>query len=191
VSIPARLNGRRDKEDFMRKRSMWIGVVAVVGTMAFGAVGVAQDRKPVSPDDYIQILQLYARYSHAIDLEWDDGTAYSSNFAEDGILKFADNEIKGRKAIKAWADKGDSPRPVRGKGWRAGHTMSNFQAIEIAPGVANVVAYFHEGERVADDIVVKTPQGWLFRRRSPQCGNDAERAADPQRPPCDSDTSSR
>ena len=98
----------------MRKRSMWIGVVAVVGTMAFGAVGVAQDRKPVSPDDYIQILQLYARYSHAIDLEWDDGTAYSSNFAEDGILKFADNEIKGRKAIKAWADKGDRPRPVRG-----------------------------------------------------------------------------
>ena len=169
----------------MRNYVRSVGSV-VVGLLLVSGVGFAQGSgKDVSPDDYVQILQLYARYSHAVDLVWDDGTAYSSNFAEDGVLKFADNEIKGRAAIKAWADKGDTPKPIRGKGWRAGHTMTNFRAVEIEPGVANVVAYFHEGERVADDIVVKTPQGWLFKRRSPQCGNAAEREADPQRPPCD------
>ncbi len=158
--------------------------IAALSTIAHGQEGIA-NQPQVAPMDYIQILQLYARYSHAVDLVWDDGTAYSSNFTEDGVLKFGDNEIKGRAAIKAWARKNDKPKPIRQKGWHAGHTMSNFEAIEISPGVARVIAYFHEGERIADDIVVKTAQGWLIKRRSPACGTPQERAIDPQRPPCD------
>lgn len=164
-------------------------MVALLGTVtALGAQEGIANQKQVSPMDYVQILQLYARYSHAVDLVIDDGSAYAANFTEDGVLRFADNEIKGRTAIKAWARKDDKPRPVRGKGWRAGHTMTNFQAIELSPGTARVIAYFHEGERVADDLVVKTPEGWLFKRRSPACGSTQERALDPQRPPCESET---
>ncbi len=163
-------------------------VVLTVATLAFGLVARGQEGytppTPVAPDDYVQILQLYARYSHAVDLVWDDGSAYAANFAEDGMLRFANNEIRGRKAIKEWARKNDRPRPERPKGWRAGHTMSNFEVNLIEPGLANVIAYFHEGERVSDDLVVKTPQGWLIKRRSPACGNEKERAIDPQRPPC-------
>lgn len=179
-------------------RNYQAGILVIAGMLAFGGVQLAQEggavgkanvggiatAKPVSTEDYVQILQLYARYSHAVDLVIDDGTAYSSNFAEDGVLVFGTNEIVGRKAIKAWAKKDDKPRPVRQKGWRAGHTMTNFEINQISPGVANVIAYFHEGERVSDDIVVKTPQGWLLKRRSPGCGNEQERAIDPQRPPC-------
>ena len=169
----------------MRRMYAAVMVAMLAAVAALGAQEGITNQKQVSPMDYVQILQLYARYSHAVDLVIDDGSAYSANFAEDGVLKFANNEIKGRKAIKAWARKDDKPRPVRGKGWRAGHTMTNFEAIELAPGTARVIAYFHEGERVADDIVVKTPEGWLFKRRSPACGNAQERELDPQRPPCE------
>ena len=179
-------------------RNHWMGIGAIAGMVAFGAVGLAQEgsavgkrnvggsptAKPVSVEDYVQILQLYARYSHAVDLVIDDGTAYSENFVEDGVLVFGTNEVVGKKAIKAWAKKDDKPRPVRAKGWHAGHTMTNFEINQVSTGVANVIAYFHEGERVSDDIVVNTPKGWLLKRRSPQCGDEQERAADPQRPPC-------
>ena len=149
-------------------RRMYAAVmVAMLGAVAaLGAQEGIANQKQVSPMDYVQILQLYARYSHAVDLVIDDGSAYAANFAEDGVLKFANNEVKGRKAIKAWARKDDKPRPVRGKGWRAGHTMTNFEAIELAPGTARVIAYFHEGERVAEVEVagvVEFARGSLHR----------------------------
>lgn len=170
----------------MRKHlaGLMVGVVVSGAGIALRAQEGIANQKQVDPLDYAQILQLYARYSHAVDLVYDDGTAYSANFTDDGVLKFANNEIKGRAAIKEWARKDNKPRPVRQKGWRAGHTIGNLEAIELGPGVARVIAYFHEGERVSDDIVVKTPQGWRIKRRSPACGTEAERALDPNRPPC-------
>ncbi len=165
------------------------GILASAAIAGAGLAVQAQEgivnQKQVAPLDYVQILQLYARYSHAVDLVDDDGTAYSSNFTEDGVLKFANNEFKGRAAIKKWADRTGQPKRVRPKGWTAGHPMSNFEAIELSPGVARVIFYQREGSSIADDIVVKTPQGWLIKRRSPACGTEEERKNDPQRPPCD------
>lgn len=169
----------------MRRSLTALFVVMLLAPVVPSAQEGIANQKQVSPMDYVQILQLYARYSHAVDLVVDDGSAYAANFAEDGVLRFATNEIKGRAAIKEWARKDNKPKPVRGKGWRAGHTIGNIEAIEIAPGQARVIAYFHEGERIADDLVVKTPQGWLIKRRSPACGTAEERAVDPQRPPCE------
>ncbi|MBM3779105.1 MAG: nuclear transport factor 2 family protein [Acidimicrobiia bacterium] len=162
------------------------GTIVIVALA--GAVNAQQgivNQKQVSPLDYVQILQLYARYSHAVDLVVDDGTAYSSNFTEDGVLKFGNSEVRGRAAIKAWADKTGQPKRIREKGWHAGHPMSNFQAIQITPDLARVIFYQREGASIADDIVVRTPQGWLIKRRSPTCGTEEERKNDPNRPPCD------
>jgi hypothetical protein len=169
----------------MRKLVAGTIVAAALASAGVQAQQGIANQKQVSPMDYVQILQLYARYSHAVDLVDDDGTAYSSNFTEDGVLKFGANEFRGRAAIKKWADKTGQPKRVRGKGWHAGHPMSNFEAIELSPGVARVIFYQREGESVADDIVVKTPRGWLIKRRSPACGTDEERKNDPNRPPCD------
>ena len=121
-------------------------IVALLAMLGVGHVAQAQQGgslpKQVSTDDYVQILQLYARYSQAVDLIRDDGTAYSSNFTEDGVLKFGTTEIKGRAAIKAWAKKDHLPEPkVSGLVWSLGrHVITNIQVIPIGPTTARVIA---------------------------------------------------
>ena len=141
----------------------------------------------ITNDDYVEILQLYARYSQAVDLIRDDGSAYSSNFTEDGVLKFGTTEIKGRAAIKEWANSKNKSSSDNGQTfglvWSLGrHVITNVRVIPIGPTTAQVIAYFTR--RVADDVVEKTPEGWLLKKRGPRCGTEADHAADPNIPVC-------
>ena len=141
----------------------------------------------ITNDDYVEILQLYARYSQAVDLIRDDGSAYSANYTEDGVLKFGTTEIKGRAAIKEWANSKNKSSPDNGQTpglvWSLGrHIITNVQVIPIGPATAQVIAYFTR--RVADDVVEKTPEGWLLKKRGPRCGTEADHTADPNIPMC-------
>ena len=126
----------------------------------------------LTPLDYIEIKQLASRYAYAVDTGADNGNVYASLFAPDGV--FADRmgrETKGQEALAALAR-----RNTRGP-QSAFHFIVN-HVIEPSSGGAVGKEYLvqlriGEGERPNDifggghyeDVYVKTPDGWRFKRR--------------------------
>ena len=126
----------------------------------------------LTPLDYVEIRQLVARYAYAVDTGADNGNVYASLFAPDGA--FADRtgrETTGPEALAALAR-----RNTRGP-QSAFHFIVN-HVIEPARDGAVGKEYLlqlriGDGERPNgvfggghyDDIYVKTPEGWRFKRR--------------------------
>jgi hypothetical protein len=122
--------------------------------------------------DFLEIRQLVARYAYAVDTGADNGNVYAGLFAPDGA--FADRtgrETTGREALAALAR-----RNTRGA-QSAFHFIMN-HVIEPSPEGAVGKQYLlqlriGDGERPNDifgggrydDIYVKTPDGWRFKRR--------------------------
>ena len=122
--------------------------------------------------DYIEIKQLVSRYAYAVDTGADNGNVYASLFAPDGA--FADRmgrETKGREALAALAR-----RNTRGP-QSAFHFIVNHVIEPTSEGAVGkeylVQLRIGEGERPNDifggghyeDVYVKTPDGWRFKRR--------------------------
>lgn len=137
--------------------------------------------------DYLEIKQLVARYAYAVDSGAEGGAVYAGLFAPDGA--FADRmgrETRGKEALMALAK-----RNTRGP-QSAFHFIVN-HVIEPSPEGAVGKEYLvqmriGDGERPNDifggghydDIYVKTPDGWRFKRRQfiPSEGGPAPRPAD-------------
>jgi hypothetical protein len=126
----------------------------------------------LTPLDFIEIRQLVARYAYAVDTGADNGNVYASLFAPDGA--FADRmgrETKGRDALAALAR-----RNTRGP-QSAFHFIVNHVIEPTAEGAVGkeylLQLRMGDGERPNDvfggghydDIYVKTPEGWRFKRR--------------------------
>ena len=170
-------------------------VVSIVGVgilvMAWGARAVSGQADPsaprpltsvtgkpaasfagLTPLDYVEIKQLVSRYAYAVDTGADNGNVYASLFAPDGA--FADRmgrETKGREALAALAR-----RNTRGP-QSAFHFIVNHVIEPTSEGAVGkeylVQLRIGEGERPNDifggghyeDVYVKTPDGWRFKRR--------------------------
>jgi hypothetical protein len=126
----------------------------------------------LTPSDYIEIRQLVARYAYAVDTGADNGNVYASLFAPDGA--FADRtgrETKGKEALAALAR-----RNTRGP-QSAFHFIVNHVIEPSSEGAVGkeylLQLRIGEGERPNDifggghyeDIYVRTPDGWRFKRR--------------------------
>jgi hypothetical protein len=153
--------------------------VALTGKPAASFAGL-------TPLDYVEIRQLVARYAYAVDTGAENGDVYASLFSSDGA--FADRmgrETKGREALAALAR-----RNTRGQ-QSAFHFIVN-HVIEPSPEGAVGKEYLlqlriGDGERPNDvfggghydDIYVKTPDGWRFKRRQfiPSEGGPSPRRA--------------
>jgi len=122
--------------------------------------------------DYIEIKQLVSRYAYAVDTGADNGNVYAALFAPDGA--FADRmgrETKGREALAALAR-----RNTRGP-QSAFHFIVNHVIEPTSEGAVGkeylVQLRIGEGEQPNDifggghyeDVYVKTPDGWRFKRR--------------------------
>ncbi|HVQ16757.1 MAG TPA: nuclear transport factor 2 family protein [Vicinamibacterales bacterium] len=122
--------------------------------------------------DYIEIKQLASRYAYAVDSGADNGNVYASLFASDGA--FADRmgrETKGREALAALAR-----RNTRGP-QSAFHFIVNHVIEPTSDGAVGkeylVQLRMGEAEKPNDifggghyeDVYVKTPDGWRFKRR--------------------------
>lgn len=138
----------------------------------------------LTPSDYIEIRQLVARYAYAVDTGADNGNVYASLFAPDGA--FADRmgrETKGKEALAALAR-----RNTRGP-QSAFHFIVNHVIEPTSEGAVGkeylLQLRIGEGERPNDifggghyeDIYVRTPDGWRFKRRQfiPSEGGPAPR----------------
>lgn len=157
---------------------------AIYGAIALAVAAVtlsnAQPRKgSLTADDYIEIQQLYAQYNMAIDSG--DAEGYAATFVPDGVF----NTFNGHDAlvgfIHRWRD--------NMKGANIRHWNTNL-AITGTPEGANGAVYLllvdvsvrppviTTAARYEDQLV-KTPQGWRFKKRVTK-GEGAPAAAAPK-----------
>ena len=172
-----------------RPLTIW---TAMAAAMALGvgvtlAVGQAQQRtSALTPQDYIDIQQLLARYSDALDTCSNDGYDYADLYTIDGTyIDRWSNAGVGEGGIR-WTGRdklaeaaGGGPLDCRKTGV-ANHFLVN-HIITPAPEGARGKAYLLWGrgptrpEVIEDviyrgdwyeDIYVKTPRGWRFKQRA-------------------------
>jgi hypothetical protein len=154
----------------------WILGVTVGIAAAAAAVGAyAQQQragKPLTPQDYIEIQQLYMRYTWAIDSHAEDGMAYARTFTPDGEFLIRGVRNVGYAALAEIAKakpNGAKPAP---------HHYTTNLLIEPSPEGARGQAYYmsvptpEPGKPVSiittgtyRDVLVRTPDGWRFKSR--------------------------
>jgi len=151
-----------------------LGVGVVLSTSLLRSVSTAAASKPtLTVQDYIDIYNLYGIYTRYFDMGADDGTRYASTFTTDG--EFGQNGTRvGREAQKAAFMSSDNMLKRDGRSRR--HTTTNIVVLpspEGARGSAYLLIYnitavppFVEGGGLYDDWLVKTSDGWKFKKRA-------------------------
>lgn len=154
----------------------WKAVVVIAflaGSVGVGAQGPQKraggTRRPtLTAMDYIEIQQLLARYSFALDTGADNGYMYADLYLPDGVF----NKSKGREELAALARGGRrGPTNVR--------NLSSFPIIKPSPEGATGIQYaqainFGENRQPTEldhfghyeDVYVKTADGWRFKSRT-------------------------
>ena len=132
----------------------------------------------LTSDDLIEIQQLYARYNWALDSG--DSEGYASTFTPDGVF----NNNAGHDAIVKFADGFHS-----GVGAHLRHWNTNLMILPSAEGATGQVylvlvdfatkpASIFTSASYSDQLV-KTPQGWRFKKRATK-GDAAPAPAPPK-----------
>lgn len=122
-------------------------------------------------EDYIEIQQLYANYAHTLDLA--KGELFAKNFVDDGEFtggrapghaQDVRTSLKGKEALTAMGNRGGyrhftanlviTPSPEGAKG----------SCYLLMYNARNIPATFVE-TAIYDDTLVKTPEGWKFKKR--------------------------
>ena len=159
----------------LKANSALIAVTTVLMTAIVGAslTRAAQQKVTggtLTAADYIEIQQLVARYSYAVDTHADNGYAYADLFAPDGAF----GNTKGREAL---AELARTTQKERGGPAFTRHYLTNviiYPAPDGARGSQYLMALdVSEGGKPSsivhggryDDVYVKTPAGWRFKSR--------------------------
>ncbi len=164
--------GRLDREIIMRK-AIALCVFTVAVLVAAGTqwkYAQAATVVKLTPEDYMEIYNLYARYVRAADMGGGgDGSDWAALFTPEG--KFG--ELQGPGALKQLIS--GFHKRLREQGWSSRHTYTTIQ-LEPAEGgvkgsvyalIFNVTAKppFVDHSGVYDDFLVRTRDGWRFQRR--------------------------
>lgn len=124
---------------------------------------------PPSAADKIEIMELAARYNHAIDHQ--DAQAWADLFTEDGVFKTGDSiRAQGRAALVAYVEKAKAGG-VRTRHWTTNALIDGdgerarlrlyVAAYNLADG--QLAAPYVMGEY--DDTLVKVNGSWKFKLR--------------------------
>jgi hypothetical protein len=157
----------------MLQRSSFLAGVLLAAVTALRPVAAAETgaAPKLTADDYFEIQQLYANYAQALDRG--EGERFASTFVLDG--EFTGGRGPGRG--------GEVRNPIKGKdallqmGSRGGsrHFNANLVITPTAEGAKGSVYLLLFNARnipativetaIYDDTLVKTPQGWKFKKR--------------------------
>jgi 3-phenylpropionate/cinnamic acid dioxygenase small subunit len=171
-------------EDIMERRDVLTGgavLAALLGATTTANSAVAQtddlaDAKgvwgeKVSTDDYVEILQLYNRYCHALDMG--TGEAFAACFTPDG--EFTGGRGPGKAADDRAPRKGAAALTQMGNTSGTRHFTSNLvitKTPEGAKGSCYLLLYSARTTpdswvevAIYNDWLVKTAQGWKFKKR--------------------------
>jgi hypothetical protein len=141
---------------------------ALVGlALCLGAAGLAAQKAggKLTSDDLVEIQQLYAKYNWSLDSG--DAEAYASTFTPDGVF----NNNVGHDAIVKFANTFHA-----GVGSHLKHWNTNLMILPTAEGASGQVylvlvdfgtkpASIFTSAAYADELV-KTAQGWRFKKRA-------------------------
>ena len=154
----------------MLRRSFLRAGVLLTAVAALRPAAAAEAVK-LTADDYIEIQQLYANYAQALDRG--EGERFAATFVLDGEFTGGRgpgrageerNPLKGKDALLQMGSRGGSrhfnanlvitPTPEGAKG---SVYLLLFNARNIPATIVETAIY--------DDTLVKTPQGWRFKKR--------------------------
>ena len=148
------------------------GIVLVVPAQAQKDGKAPAKRTMLTPQDYLEIRQLVARYAYAVDTGADNGNVYASLFDPDGaFLDRTGRATTGFDNLAALARQNTRRRQS------AFHFIMNHVIEPSAEGATGkeylVQLRMGEGDRPNDifggghyeDVYVKTPEGWRFKQR--------------------------
>jgi hypothetical protein len=144
-----------------------LGIVVfsiVIGAFTLAAAQQNKSAGSLTTQDYIDIAQLYARYNDSID--YGKAEAWAATFTPDGVFANANGHDALVKFAQQFYEKNGGLRR---------HWNTNLQ-ITPAPEGASGSAYLMlldvstRPSTVAttgkyEDTLVKTPQGWRFKKR--------------------------
>jgi hypothetical protein len=151
----------------------YVIVAALVAVPAALALrGQTSKTASLTAADYLEIQQLVARYSYAVDMHGGDGSAYAALFTPDATFG---TQAKGTAQLAELAAKTNKDRS--GPAYTR-HFVTNVvikPSAEGATGRSYLVAIdisengkpttmLHGGHY--DDVYVKTPQGWRVKSRT-------------------------
>src|SRR5215470_2237444 len=156
----------------MLQRSFFLAAVLLVAVTLRPVAAAETGTAPkLTADDYIEIQQLYAAYAHALDKG--EGERFASTFVLDGEFTGGRgpgrggevrNPTKGKDALLAMGSRGGlrhfnanlviTPTPEGAKG---SVYLLLFNARNIPATIVETAIY--------EDMLVKTPQGWRFKKR--------------------------
>lgn len=152
----------------------WTLIAGLVTGMALSTAAYAQEKggTKLTPQDYAEIQQLYARYAQAIDTHAENGMAYARTFTPDGEFFVGDTKVAGREKLAAYnltmgvANRSPthfntnlvvepSPEGARGKVYLL--IVGAPQQPDARPAVSTIGTY--------QDVLVKTSEGWRFKQK--------------------------
>jgi hypothetical protein len=156
----------------MRERNIVVLVSLLIAITGVGW-GYAQQKSAgtLTPQDYLEIQQLYATYSHALDKA--EGDRFAATFTPDG--EFTRGRPAGRGGEIRTPLKGTEALTRMGSVGGVRHFTANVTISPTSEGARgscylllfdarNVPATLME-TAIYDDTLVRTPQGWRFKKR--------------------------
>ncbi len=149
-----------------------VAVIAAVG-ITWGAA-YAQKAPTLTPEDYAEIYQLYSAYTRATDMGGaGDGSDYAACFTPDAEFEQSGRINKGHDALKKMIKVFHAG--IQKNGWSSRHTYTSLSVTPSPEGargsvyalIFNVTARppFVDHSGVYEDTLVKTAQGWRFKKR--------------------------
>jgi hypothetical protein len=125
----------------------------------------------VSTDDYVEILQLYNRYCHTLDMG--TGDAFAACFTPDG--EFTGGRPPGKATDDRTPRKGAAALTQMGSTSGTRHFTANLVVTKTPEGAKGSCYLLLYSARttpdswvevsVYNDWLVKTPEGWKFKKR--------------------------
>ena len=148
-----------------------IGVAVVVGLMSTGSPWAQKASSPtVTAQDMTDIMQLYATLYQGADLR--EADLWLSTYTDDGMFKIGTIETVGKEALTAWRMQSFGGRTDDSK---VRHYLGQVRVVPAPDSSAKIRAYWtvidvstrpptFVSTGLLNDVVVKTPAGWKFKR---------------------------